>query len=267
MNHIYADILKARVHQVGASDVAISQVIQNLNIIAENTSFFVNDAGVTSIDPDGFKKGIEDFEAVMSQVQIDKTLCALSQASDEAGITSVRTSNWNGLIYHEAVINFASENARRFFFNTGGEIRIKANNTGASGAKGLDWGILCTEVGTVKFAANQTTSLLPGGGAGSGSSIGNYDLSGDYQLIYQKVGSGSNTGIYAGNIYTVKVRSVSSTSITFRIEFNDVSDANAAGGTIDNNVDGRLESDIRHLRANGVVTVSAPTYTNSNTLA
>jgi hypothetical protein len=53
MNAIYADILKARVHQVGAGDIGISQVIQNLNIVAEDTSNFINDSGVTSTDPDG----------------------------------------------------------------------------------------------------------------------------------------------------------------------------------------------------------------------
>ena len=38
MNAIYADILKARVHQVGAGDIGIAQVVQNLNIVAEDTS-------------------------------------------------------------------------------------------------------------------------------------------------------------------------------------------------------------------------------------
>ena len=58
MNAIYADILKARVHQVGAGDVGIAEVVQNLNTVAETTSSFVSDAGVTTSDPDGFKKGI-----------------------------------------------------------------------------------------------------------------------------------------------------------------------------------------------------------------
>jgi hypothetical protein len=266
LNAIYTDILKARIHQVGTSDIGIAEVVQNLNVVAENTSFYVDDNGVTSVDPDGIKKGLEDFEAVMSLVQTDKTIMHPTQAIYEDGISSVRSTAWNGLIYHEVVVTFASENARRFFFNTGGEIRFLANNTGASGAKGLDWGILCTEVGTVKFAANETTSILSGGDSGSGTSIGNYDLTGSYQNIYQKVGSGINTGIYAGNLYTIKARSVDVTSVTFRIEFNDISGPDANGGTIDNNVDGRIESIIKHYRSNGSVTVSAPTYNNTQAL-
>lgn len=258
INAIYADILKARVHQVGVGDIGLAEVVQNLNVVAEDTSFFVSDTGVTSIDPDGFKKGLEDFETLMAQVQADKAIIHPSQAAIEPGISSVRSSQWNGLIYHEVIATFSSANTRRFFFNTGGEIRISASNTSASGAKGIDWSLLCSQAGTIRFSAETTTSTT-----GGGTSIGNYDLTSAFQDVYQKVGSGTNTGIYAGNVYTVKARSDIDTRIIFRIEFNDV----AFVGDIDNDVDGRLESVLQHYRANGVVTVPAPTYFNEQTLA
>ena len=258
INLIYADILKARIHQVGVSDIGIAEVIQNLNTVAEDTSTFVNDSGVTSIDPDGFKKGLADFEAVMNQVLADKALMHPSQASLEPAITSVRSSSWNGLIYHEVAVTFTSEDARRFFFNTGGEIRISANNTSASTPKGLDWAQLCSQVGTIKFSSELTVSTL-----GGGSAIGNYDLTSAYQTVYQKVGSGTYSAVYAGNIYTVKVRSDIPTRIIFRIEFNDV----VFDNNVDNNVDGRLESVIQHYRANADIVVPAPSYFNTHTLA
>jgi hypothetical protein len=258
MNAIYADILKARVHQVGPGDIGIAEIVQNLNEVATDTSFFVNDSGVTSIDPDGFKKGIQDFENLMTLVVADKSLMHPSQAILEPAISSARASSWNGLIYHEVAVTFSSESARRFFFNTGGEIRISATNTSAATPKGLDWNQLCAQVGTIKF--NAETTIATGGG---GSSIGNYDLTSAFQDIYTKVGSGTYSSIYAGNIYTVKARSDISTRIIFRIEFNDV----VFDNNIDNNVDGRLESVIQHYRANGDVTVLAPTYFNTVTLA
>ena len=258
INAIYADILKARVHQVGAGDIGIAEVIQNLNIVAENTSTFVSDEGVTSVDPDGFKKGIVDLESLMIQVQADKALLHPTQAALEPGISSARSSTWNGLIYHEVIVTFSSANARRFFFNTGGEIRISANNTGAVTPKGLDWNQLCSQVGTIKFNSETTTSTT-----GGGSSIGNYDLTSAFQDIYQKIGSGTYSAIYAGNIYTVKARSDIDTRIIFRIEFNDV----VFDNNVDNNVDGRLQSTLQHYRANGDVTVVAPTYFNQQTLA
>lgn len=258
INAIYADILKARVHQVGTTDIGIAEVLKDLNVVAEDTSFFVDNNGATTIDPEGFEKGLRDFENVMADVLADKAIVDTSQATLEPAISSIRTSQWNGLIYHEVAVTFSSSNTRRFFFNTGGEIRISANNTGASGAKGLDWGLLCSQVGTIKFSANTTVSTT-----GGGTSIGNYDLTSAFQNIYQKIGSGTNTGIYAGNIYTVKARSDIDTRIIFRIEFNDV----AAVGNIDNNVDGRLESTIQQYRATGEVTVLAPSYYNTQTLA
>jgi len=191
MNAIYTDILKARVHQVGPGDIGIAEVLQNLNIVAENTSSFIDNDGVTSIDPDGIKKGIVDFENLMTQVQADKALIHPSQAALEPGISNVRSSSWNGLIVHEIQVTFSSASARRFFFNTGGEIRLSANNTSASTPKGLDWSQLCSQVGTIKFGSDSTTSTT-----GGGTSIGNYSLTASYQDIYQKIGSGT----YSANI-------------------------------------------------------------------
>ena len=269
MNAIYADILTARVHQVGAGDIGIAEVIagpalndpdptQNGNIVAENTSNFINNLGQTSVDPDGFKKGVVDFETLMTQVQTDKALMDSSQAALEPAISSARSSTWNGLIYHEVAVTFSSAAAKRFFFNTGGEIRLSANNTSASTPKGLDWGQLCSQIGTIKFSAENTVSTT-----GGGSSIGNYDLTSAFQNIYQKIGSGTYSAIYAGNIYTIKARSDIDTRIIFRIEFNDV----VFDNNIDNNVDGRLESVIQHYRANGDVVVPAPSYFNNRSLA
>ena len=259
MNAIYADILKARVHQVGVGDVGIAEVVQNLNIVAEQTSNFINDQGESLTDPDGFKKGIEDFESLMTQVQTDKALIHPSQAAIEPGISSTRSSTWNGLIVHEVAVTFSSAAAKRFFFNTGGEIRLSANNTGASTPKGLDWAQLCSQIGIIKFSAETTVSTSGGGG----STVGNYDLTTSFQNIYQKIGSGTYSAVYAGNIYTVKARSDTATRIIFRIEFNDVVQV----GNIDNNVDGQLESVVQHYRASGDVVATAPTYYNTSALA
>jgi len=259
MNAIYADILTARVHQVGAGDIGIAEVVQNLNVVAEDTSFNVSDLGVTTVDPDGFKKGIVDFETLMTQVQSDKASIHTSQAALEPGVASARSTTWNGLIYHEVAVTFSSADARRFFFNTGGELRLTANNTGASTPKGLDWTALCSELGIIKLNSSATTTT----GTGSGTSIGNYDLTSNFQSIYQKVGTGSYSGVYAGNLYTIKARSDIDTRIIFRIEFNDV----VFDNNVDNNVDGRIESVIQHYRASGGVTVNGPTYYNTQALA
>lgn len=259
LNNIYADMIRARIHQVGPGDIGIAEVIQNLNIVAEETSFFVNDQGTTTVDAEGTKKGIADFERLMTQIEADKFLVHPSQAAIEPAISSVRVAAWNGLLVHEVQVNFTSEDQRRHFFNTGGEIWFQANLSNASQPKGLDWAELCAQIGTVKFGSTATISTT-----GGGSSIGNYDLDGSLQLIYQKIGSGTYSAIYAGNIYTIRARLDGALRIVFRIELNDV----AVDNLVDNNVDGRLESIVRQYRAVGeYVEVAAPSYFNSSTLS
>ena len=257
INNLYADIIKARIHQVGPSDPSvqtIAQVLENLNVVADETSFTVSDAGIVADDPDGFKKGLADFEELMSQVETDKGNIHPSQASTAIADSSSRTTVWNGLIVHEFIITFNSPDARRHFFNTGGQIRIDPSNVNASQPKGLDWAQLTNEVGVIIFDRDSTSSTISGG-----SATGNYDLTSSYNTIFTKIGSGSYSGVYAGNTLVIKARNISSTQISFRVEFNDVVGDNA----IDNNVDGTLTNTISLYRASGDVAVPVPgVFTN-----
>jgi len=257
INNLYADIIKARIHQVGPSDPSvqtIAQVLENLNVVADETSFTVSDAGIVADDPDGFKKGLADFEELMSQVETDKGNIHPSQASTAIADSSSRTTVWNGLIVHEFIITFNSPDARRHFFNTGGQIRIDPSNVNASQPKGLDWAQLTNEVGVIIFDRDSTSSTISGG-----SATGNYDLTSSYNTIFTKIGSGSYSGVYAGNTLVIKARNISSTQISFRVEFNDVVGDNA----IDNNVDGTLTNTVSIYRASGDVAVPVPgVFTN-----
>ena len=261
INDMYTDLIKARIHQVGPTSPSIAEVVQNLNVVAENTSYFVDDSGVTSSDPEGALKGIADFENLMRDVETDKFLMHPSQAQLDLAITSTLTSTWNGLRFQEMSVTFTDEDHRRHFFNTGGELRFSANNTNASTPKGLDWTELCSEIGTVVFNYNETVST----GDGATTSIGNYQLTTAYQTVYQKVGAGTYSAIYAGNIYTIKARydALNPNVLLFRIEFNDV----VTDNNVDNNVDGRLESTVQEYKANSdSVSLDSPSYFNESNL-
>ena len=263
INDLYTDLVRARIHQVGVTETGIRQVIEDLNIIAEDTSQQVTDSGTTQADADGTKKGIADYELLMNSIESDKALIHPSQALLEAKpeVSSTRTATWNGLIYHVFTVTFTDENHRRHFFNAGGEIRLASNNTGASSPKGLDWAALCSEVGTIKFTSTSTTAT----GSGQGYAIGNSNLTASYQTAFLKTGSGSYSGVYAGNLYTVKVRIANPQVIEFRIEFNDV----VTDNQVDNNVDGTLTSSVQQFRAVGAnsVTVPTPTYFTTTQLS
>lgn len=259
INSMYADMVKARIHQIGTSPTEIAEIIANLNVIAEETSFTVGDDGISLVDPDGTLKGILDYERLMTQIELDKFLAHSSQITLESGIQSTRTSQWNGIVTHEFTVNFTDANHRRHFFNAGGTIRITGSNSSAIGDKGKDWNLLLIETGGVTF---NHSSTFPGS-TGTGSAIGNYQLTTSYQEIYRKIGGGTYSGVYAGNIYTIEARAPDTNSIQFRVRLNDI----VTDPIIDNNVDGRLISTVQHVRANSSsVSVAAPTYTNNTTL-
>lgn len=276
INAIYADIITARVHQVGLDDPYLSQVVNSLtgeilddvklipnkNTVAEDTSFFVEEQeGVVVTSPDfyGTLKGINDYETLMTQVIADKGLLDPTQASLESAISSTRTSSWNGLIYHEVAVTFINENHRRSFFNTGSQIKFTANLSGTTGTKGSDWVGLLDNIGTISFSANNTTSS-----SGGTVAIGNYQLANSYQIVYTKTAT-----TYSSNSYTIRARSDASNRILFRIEFNDLATAADPSGTstVDENVSGRITSTLQQLRADGDVSVASPTYFNTSTLA
>ena len=252
LNNIYTDIIKARIHQVGVSDPSIStikEVIEDLNVIADETSFTVTNQGTVTDDPEGTKKGIDDFEDLMQQVEVDKQLIHPSQATLEQENSNQRTTVWNGKVFHTFLITFNDANARRHFFNAGGQIRIDPSNVNATTPKGQDWASLLNEVGVITFDHNSTSSTSAGG-----LPIGNFNLTAEYQTIFFKSGSGYYSGVYAGNRITVKAKVVGDTQLQFNVEFNDAATDNA----IDNNVTGTLTNSVRIYRASGS-NVSVPT--------
>lgn len=260
INLLYADLIKARTHQIGIETTEIAEMIADLNVIAENESFFVDDAGVSSTDPNGSAKGIVDFESLMTKIETDKFQMDSSNASLEIGTSSQRTTVWNGIIYHEFTVNFDNSDHKRHYFNSGGEIRFSASNSGAVSDKGKDWNELLTNIGVISFGYNYTETSGLGSPA---SSIGNYQLTSSYQLIYEKIGGGTFSGIYAGNVYRIYARTVSNNQIQFRVEFNDI----ISVGNIDDDVDGSLESNIQIYRAaSQYVSVFPPSFTTNRSL-
>ena len=261
------DINKANNHQSGSNanigNIAVGQVIG-----ADASGTNVSSLTVTD-------EGFNDYETAVGVIETNKLLIDGGNSSVEAAITSQRTTAWGGggggVVNHEFTVTFGSADQRRFFFNSGGEIRFSASLSGSSGSKYNDWLTMLSNMGTIKFGYTATTST----GSGTGSSIGNYDLTGAYQVIFQKDG----TGVYAENQYEIQARQDSTTILRFNVRFEDNDlgdqqpvgpqgvDPNPAGPPIDENVTGTLTSTIQQLRATGSnVSVTGPGYTNSSNL-
>lgn len=255
MNELFTDISAAHIHQQGSAPTSIAAVAVG-NVIADQTSD----------NPNGSIKGYADYESAMSTVEANKFSIAAGQSTATANKRSSSLAGpWNGTKTHEVLITFANANARRHFFNSGGEIRFTASITGTySSAKTTNWATLLSNMGTIKMGYTNTTST----GTGTGSSIGNYDLTTSYQEIFVKAGS----GIYEENRYKVFAKAPSSSSIQVLAQFedNDPSSEIALSPPfppVDENVLGTLTSLVGELRATGsFVSVSSPTYANTSAL-
>jgi hypothetical protein len=242
MANLYVDMTKARFHQIGALPTEIANILRGDLILDDNSAPF---------DPKSFAA----FENLMLDIEADKYLLSSSAltAKLESGLTSSRSTAWNGIVTHEFVVQFSNEDARRYFFNAGGEIRLSSNVSGGTQQKSSDWRLILSNVGVVKFNYTSTSST----GTGTGSAIGNYDLTGTYQKIFYKVGSDVSAA-YAENEYNIYAKNLNAASIQFKVEFKD---ADVGDPNFDENVDGTTSSTVQHLRAAGAyVDVTAPGY-------
>ena len=204
INNIYADIVRARIHQVGVAPTDISQIISNQNIIANDTSFFVDDLGNQTTDNNGTEKGLVDFENLMIAVEQDKRLANSSQMSLEPALTSVRSSSWNGSVYHEFDVIFDNADHRRHYFNSGGEIRFLSANTGApTNSKGEKWGEFLSSFEIYTFGYEQNYSLS------------NVQV---YQELLKEIATDLTI---LGNTYTIYAKATNTKTLTFKVEYVD----------------------------------------------
>ena len=261
MSDLYTDMINARVHQVGSIPNSVATVSAG-QVIEEDSS------------DTGTGRGIIQYEDLADTIEANKDLiytADTSQSTITANKTSSsRTTAWAGVVDHVVTVTFASADARRHFFNAGGEIRFTADlDPAASNGKNNDWNNLLAAMGTVKFKSNNCTS--DGSAPGTSFNIGNFELTDSYQLIFQKDG----TGVYAENDYNISAKENSTTVLEFRIQFrdddagDDTNDANNDGAInpIDEDVTGTLDSVVGERLPTGTrVSLTSPTFATTNTL-
>jgi hypothetical protein len=208
INNAYEDLRKAYKHQTGGNPASnVIQAVQQGDLI---------------IDNDGVNyTGWDQYEALATLISTNRLTVDVNQQDVVVGLPNNR-STWNGTITLIIEVNFASADARRYYFNQGGFIRIASNTTDSS-SKGSDWNSIMG--GNLDFSAHATTST----GSGTVYAIGNYELDGNVQRIYERIDAGG--GAYSANDYFVDVQSTSATQITFTITWQD-----EAGGNPDEDI-------------------------------
>jgi len=247
MDNLRTDINKCRIHQTG--------VITTLGDVVATDRIGAS----ASIAKDGTTdttKGINDYLAQVANLEGDKQLCSDTQASIEAAISSTRSTQWNGTIIHTISATFSSADARRHFFNAGGEIRITGQLSSGTNAKDSDWANLLAGMGTISVDSHATTSS----GTGVQTAIGSFELTATYQRLFHRNGAGG----YGENIFIINGKLLADNIIQLEMQYQD---NHPSGGGADPNITGVIVSAITQRRASGTnVTTPTPVYTNIVTL-
>ena len=234
INAFYEDLRKCYKHQNGGDPAtSLIQAVTQGDLVKDN---------------DGVNyTGWDQYEALASDVSTNRLTVAGTQQTIATAMTRSRGS-WNGTIVQVSDVSFASADARRHFFNQGGFIRILASTSDGS-SLGSSWqNMFNTNAGNVDLKAHSTTRS--GSGGSVSGALGNYELSGAYQYIYQNFDAGG--GAYSANDYYIEAYAASDSLIKIRQTWRD-----EKGGNPDENV-GDLTATIQAATAITDVIGTAP---------
>lgn len=254
MQNLYLDMIATRVHQVGSINSTIDVPLVG-DIVGWDTS----------TDPNGIKKGIADFILVKNLIAAfdgsvsgfpsgNFTVATASSSSRDGGTSPWGTIATTQTITHTVTFTFTDTNHIAYYFNSGGQIRFSASLASPPDPKSVNWQAMLSAMGVVAFDKWKTQSLNL---SGTGSSIGYNSLTSVYQTVFLKTGS----SVYAENNYTVEARKPTTTTIQFRITFNDLDTGSSLTSPVDETVLGTITSLAQTYRPNSSFTYSATNYT------
>ena len=185
----------------------------------------------------------------------------------ESAVSSTRSTSWNTLVVCEVTATFANADLCRWFFNSGGQIRIQSSRTGGtSNAQNNDWSSLTTAAGMQAFG-----SQTPSAGFSPMNGQNFYRLTNSYQNFY----SLSSSAPYSANSYNLDAKcdvadnsGGTATTVFIRVRFVDnYTDPGPLGPPFTgDDVDGTLTVTVTEKRAtgplvpSGTFTITRPTY-------
>lgn len=223
------------------------------------------------------------YSVFITDLQGNRFTCATSQSVTESKGTAFRGTAWGGglsSISTRIKVAWSSANAARYFFNSGGEIRITATRSGGSvTAQNTAWTNLLNGAGTRTISAQLPQTSLTGTAGQNWFTLSN---------VYQGWYSITDSGPYANNNYSLQARTLdgltannnSGTSAgldiiaLFTDNYRDPDDTAPSGPgqrtAPDDSVDGSLQVVVTCKRAFGILqpepstgnfTIETPTVT------
>lgn len=240
------DIVNILVHQTGSTPSAA---------LAQNNIPVRAGAG----DP------INNYDSLLITARSNRFNVEASQQTLSAIATKTYSSAWSTSAEAVLTLTFSTATQARYFFNSGGKIRMRAERTGGTSSQQNNaWTNLLDSVGDQTF------------GADNDSPIGFYELTNSYETFYTL----SASTPYSANNYTLSAKcnvannsTGTATTVDIKIALNDTY-VDAGPPAPGDSVDGNLEFVTEELKASGILqptlaswVMASPTYSMSNITA
>lgn len=258
-----------------SAGTAIGQEWQNLRTTIANLASWQNtattllpassafNAGASIVAHERDSPSLNAFDIQDELVLVDTN--RLNYVAGNMTLTSNATSSTRGTTWGAGAggitctfqVVFASEDAARYFFNTGGDIRIALAHPSTATSRDSSWNTVLSNL-SVAFRANETVRLT--GTTGTAQAVGYYQLTTSFQTIHNGLNSGVSP--YTINDYLVEARSTAitglngakGTTLQFRVTLTD-EQTNAWQDTVASGTNAILS----HFRATTTISIAAPT--------
>ena len=251
------------------ADVAVSNsvtAVQWNNLLNAMTTLNTHQGSGLTLQPTVASGGTITYQSSIptniATLDTNRLLSNITQMTVSSALTSSISTPWNGTITHVFTVNFGTEDAARYYFNSGGQIRWSGSNTGGTTGGAAAWAALLTAMGTIKMDAKTTT--YTGSGGTITNNVGYYGLTGSLVQTFIHYGSGP---YYSGIFYSIQVsrsnyvgtNGGNGSLINCTVTFSD-----GSGGY--GSVNGTTTSAVDQYKAGGVLTIASPTFTTTTPL-
>lgn len=236
-NAVRNDILSVRVHQDGNPPPGLPSITKGSPV---NYSV------------------IPSFDNILSVADSNRFLIASGQSTVTTKATQSVTATWSTQAQATLTVTFGTSDQGRYFFNSGGKIRISGTRTGGSStSQNNAWTNFLANIGIISFGAVNT------------STINYYNLTNSYQVYYQD----SLSTPYSANYVRLEARTNvadnstgTATQLDIRITLQD-NHVGISGGP--DSTDGTVSFTVEELKASGPLypsgtwNITSPSYSLS----
>jgi hypothetical protein len=260
------DIINAYKHQNG-SNPTTATVAEGGTI--RYTTNFTPDTGSLDVPQ-------RQYDVWADNLITNRFLVAAGESASTAVVSSSKTTSWSTQCQCTIQVYWANSNDARYWFNSGGQIRISASRSGGvdpATSQNTSWTSLLSAAGTQLFGA-----ALPNAGTSPNDGSNWYRTTSTFQTYY----TGTASSPYGSNNYQLQARCVDQPSnssglasqLEIQVLFTDgyvdpgiafippgPQNATTADFPPDDVVDGTLTVNVSSLYATGIMVPSSQIFT------